>query len=584
MAIGEERRNRYRDLILSQVPRILSAADRNPLSPTFGCLDRAFWHYRTMTDYAAPIHQEGALSLVIVGQQEEAGNPYFGSEDLRSVAIAALRYWCRLQRSDGSFDEFYPGERSFVATAFTTYAISESVRRLGRDPGREDLDEVTAALRKACDWLHRHRDVVVVNHTAGAIAAIYNVYLLTADERLLDYREAKIEDLLAYQHEEGWFYEYGGADLAYLSLCVDYLAKDYRHSRDGRLGESMTKALQFMAHFLHPDGSFGGEYGSRNAKYLMPHALEITADERPEAAYLLAGHHRALAAGTVVSPAVMDDRYGAFFANKYAEAWADCRHDDHPSDYADLHGEGTFHFPGAGFLVRRDPDSYTVVGLSKHGVLKAFSRGGSSRLLFSDAGYFARFEGEIIGTTQWLDLEAAATVKNVAADAEVSPKSVEAGTEISLSCQMKRIDTSLPMRKHMISFRLFLRLAAWSGTLMDLFGKKIKQRMIGVRQPLPLRIDREIAIKSKLLQITDRIQLGRGAGLQQLARCRDAAALHVASSRYHQVNELDVAGGWQLSPEDIDSLNAGRVVELETRVALGVVPDQAVVRVESRTI
>ena len=57
--------NPYGDLVLAKIPQLLSSVDRNPYSPTYGCADRAFWHYRTMVDYAAPIHQEIALTLAI---------------------------------------------------------------------------------------------------------------------------------------------------------------------------------------------------------------------------------------------------------------------------------------------------------------------------------------------------------------------------------------------------------------------------------------------------------------------------------------------------------------------------------------
>ena len=194
----------YQKLVLGVVPQVLSSVDGNPHSPTYGCFDRAFWHYRTMTDYAAPIHQEGVLTLAIVVEQEDDGNPYFGSQHLFDLCVAGMQFWCQLQRRDGSFDEFYPYERSFVATAFTAYAISETLRRLEARIHEDARDQIIAALSGACDWLNAHRDVVVVNHTAGAIAAMQNVHLLTGERRFADYREAKIEDLLQHQHEEGW--------------------------------------------------------------------------------------------------------------------------------------------------------------------------------------------------------------------------------------------------------------------------------------------------------------------------------------------------------------------------------------------
>ena len=31
---------------LAQIPKILTLGDRNPHSPTYGCFDRNFWHYK----------------------------------------------------------------------------------------------------------------------------------------------------------------------------------------------------------------------------------------------------------------------------------------------------------------------------------------------------------------------------------------------------------------------------------------------------------------------------------------------------------------------------------------------------------
>ena len=31
---------------LAQIPKILTLLDRNPHSPTYGCFDRNFWHYK----------------------------------------------------------------------------------------------------------------------------------------------------------------------------------------------------------------------------------------------------------------------------------------------------------------------------------------------------------------------------------------------------------------------------------------------------------------------------------------------------------------------------------------------------------
>ena len=37
---------------------------------------------------------------------------------------------------------------------------------------------------------------------------------------------------------------------------------------------------------MHPDGSYGGEYGSRNTYHFYPHGFELFADRVPEAAFI----------------------------------------------------------------------------------------------------------------------------------------------------------------------------------------------------------------------------------------------------------------------------------------------------------
>ena len=543
----------YGHLIIAQIPQLLSMADRNPFSPTYGCFDRGFWHYRTMTDYAAPIYQEAALTLIIATQCDKDGNPYWGSAELEELAIEAMRFWCGLQHRDGSFSEFYPHERSFVATAFTAYAISEGLLRLGKRVGNEVRLEITEALIRAVEWLNVHRDVIVVNHTAGAIAALQNLFLLTEDRQFVEFREKKIDDLLAHQHDEGWFYEYGGADPGYLSLAVDYLAKDYRHSRDERLLQSLKNAIEFMSWFVHPDGSYGGEYGSRNAKYLMPHGLEIMAAESPTAIYLLKQHYRALREGRVVSPFMMDDRYSGFFLNKYSEAWFD--HKPLPEiDSSDFRKPGTRFFPGAGLLVQCGSNIYTVVGVSKHGVIKSYAQGEKNAPLYGDTGYFAVFADGTVGTTQWLDL---------AVGSEIGEG--EGYTEIKLSCLMVEVNTSLPLTRYLVPFRFFLKLAGWSSFLMDWFGRAVIKRMIISRRFLPLYCQRHIRLEEDVLCIRDRLQLKSGKRLLRLGRRPDATALHVASSRYFQCSDNGILGQWQAADDSISLLNKGAMLEITTR-------------------
>ena len=83
-------RDLYVELALPYIPRLLHLIDQNPYSPTYGCFDRAFWHYRTM-DFPCGMSQEMVLPLALVYANEYPGNRYQGIGRIRELAEAAIR-------------------------------------------------------------------------------------------------------------------------------------------------------------------------------------------------------------------------------------------------------------------------------------------------------------------------------------------------------------------------------------------------------------------------------------------------------------------------------------------------------------
>ena len=62
----------YADVALTQIPRVLTLQDRDPSSPTYGCFDRNYWHYRTQ-DFPSGMYQELALPLAQVYAHASTG-------------------------------------------------------------------------------------------------------------------------------------------------------------------------------------------------------------------------------------------------------------------------------------------------------------------------------------------------------------------------------------------------------------------------------------------------------------------------------------------------------------------------------
>jgi hypothetical protein len=309
-------RNLYLTAALGELPRLLGAVDRNPYRPTYGCLDRQYWHYRT-SSFPSGMYQEGVLPLALVYATDLPGNRWQGEPRLRELAIAALRFAARSSHRDGSCDDYYPFERALGAAVFSLQAAAEAYQILQLDD-----PELLRWFRRRADWLIRHDESGrLANHQALAVLGLLRVGQITGEQAYRDAAGARLERLLAWQSDEGWFEEYGGADPGYQTLSIDCLAKVRKLTANAALDEPLRRAVAFARLFLHPDGSYGGEYGSRGTYHFYPHGMELLAPENPEAADLADGFLRGLAASK--QAAFSDDRMFAHRLGNLIEAYVD---------------------------------------------------------------------------------------------------------------------------------------------------------------------------------------------------------------------------------------------------------------------
>ncbi|MFQ5591898.1 MAG: hypothetical protein ACE5HE_12100, partial [Phycisphaerae bacterium] len=121
---------------------------------------------------------------------------------------------------------------------------------------------------------------------AATISALADGALLVRDALLLGEARRRLEAFLRLQDDEGWFPERGGADIGCLSLTVDALARIHHQTRWGELREPLERLVRFLVHFVHPDGTFGGCYGSCGTGFLSPYGVELLAPSSPTAATL----------------------------------------------------------------------------------------------------------------------------------------------------------------------------------------------------------------------------------------------------------------------------------------------------------
>lgn len=520
------------------LPRILLMVDRNPLSRTYGCFDREYWHYRTV-DFPCGMSQEFCLPLALVYRHPFPGNPYYRAPRLAGLTEAAIDFARMSSHKDGSCDDYFPFERALGALVFSTYAMAESYHVLELD--RPDLLEFFA-LRG--DWLRRHNETgQLANHQALAALALYNVFLLTGETRFRTASDEFRDLTLSWQHEEGWFQEYEGADPGYQTCTISFLAKLYRKSGSESLLKPLERAVRFAAHFQHPDGCYGGEYGSRNTYHFYPHGFEVMSPRMPEARWVVS---------TYLEKSLPDRRRYFNDDNRmcahYVYDWLHSWMDHQPAGEADGSEWGpppaSTWFPGAGLLSVRTGAYHAVLATSKGGVLKVHTDDGP---VLSDAGILLRTaDGRV-------------AVSHLVGSSSTHDEGLRRWT-IEGPFHWRRQTLSTPFRQ--ILFRLLnLTVGRWAPNLL----RWTLQRLLITGKPeAPFRFRREVTLDEHRVEIRDRIERTGSSRLAitDLMVGSDATSIYVANSNVFQDSVLLP---WWDYPDAARTLSVEGSVELPPR-------------------
>lgn len=462
----------YVRFVLENAPRMLSNIDRRRQSPTYGCADRNYWHYK-IVDFPCAMLQETCLTLAQLYTIDFPGNIYYSRDAIREWALAAIDFWTKIQKKDGSFDEFYPKEHSFSPAAFTLYATCMAYRLL-----KLERPDIVAHAQKSTRFLLSYGDPGAGNQRVAAIAGIYAYYLISNDQSVRGELDGLISTVLEQQRSEGWMPEYKGPDIGYQSITLGYLTDYYRLSKDERVRDPIKSMIHFLSHFVHPDGSAGGEYGSRNTSYLAPHGFEINGQEIPLARAI--AEKVFLHANPKVNVA-LDDRYIChFILPSYLTA---IEHYSETRNRVDLPCEQTLerYFRECKIFVKSTEEYYFICNLQKGGVYKLFSKRGGS---FSDTGYVLA-QRKTLAISNWIDVHA---------DIEVD------GNRLEIRGLFHKMMTRVPTP----FWHFMLRFVS------TFLGRKVlpllKRRFILREDAINVKLERVIEFRDDEIDVTDRVR------------------------------------------------------------------------------
>jgi hypothetical protein len=506
----------WRDAVLDLAPRIVSLLDRDPAGSAPGSFDRTWWGWK-FTDAPRPRLQEGVCVLAFLYALDEPANPWRGHPSLPQWIADALLAWTRLQHRDGSFDEACPYERSMAATAFSSFAVAETLELVGDVIPGAARSAADAALERAARWLLSHDEDhgVLTNHRAAVAAAVFHAARRTGNDAFARGARRLIERIVESQSPEGWFPEYGGADPGYQTHATFYLARLDRLRAHPDLGPALARACAFLKWFVHVDGSVGGEYGRRKTTLALPAGFELLGEANEDARAIAYALRRGHAERSATPLAAMDEMNLFPMACNLAFAWI-FRCSDAGVPLLPCTREADAWFPEAGLLVRSTRRYHAIVAAGEGGVVVGFARGSGARVrAFVDCGWLATWRGAICAS-QW--------------HRSAGPQD-EVPHRIEIEVPFVKVRDLRPRPSAFLLLRAFNLTVGRIGFLTRWLKRVAVRALITREQQVPGTLRRTIALDEDSIVVTDQVRW-RGTPPDDLRPVARYVPFHMGSARY----------------------------------------------------
>lgn len=520
---------------LVEIPRLLGHLNRNPSSASYGSFDRSYWHYRTH-DISSARLQEAVLTLALLYKNNFEGNIYYKDQRLFEWIVAVLDFTFSLQHKDGSYDEWYKNEKAFVATAFVTAAFAETALILGKEYA--NYNKLIGSLKKSADWLIDNiPSDIPLNQLSGGIFAIAAVFSLTKEEKYKQQARRLQKEFMEKQSKEGWWSEYGGPDIGYLSLLIDYFSKYYKIIPDQSVIESLTKAISFLSYFLHPNGTAGGEYASRNTEYLIPSGFVSLSKKIKGASNIVSFIIFMLEKEQGVLPRNLDERYLCY--NLYTWLQAGLSYDSVSEIYSPVEFSDVY-FSDAGIRIVKTSSYVCICNLRKGGMFRIYTKDGDRNVL--DSGIEFLYQGKML-SSQGIDI-------SNKIDSELGRAYVEGF--------MKYIKEPLMSTAVMLVFKSFQFFAGILPVFINRSLKKfIRKKIITGTPKSTIIFKRTFMFDSSSVTVTD--EIGAKISTKEIKTGNKASYTFVPSSKLFSVQEL---AKYNLIPATVENK------ELETKTLI----------------
>ncbi len=514
--------NSYLKQIYNSLPRLLALFDNDENSLTYGLADRYFWAWK-LIDFGNGTFQGAANGLARLLKESLLPEPIARRSVLKRIdsIFSGTDF---LRRRNGSMEEAWPFESSYCVTALVAYDLLTAVELLGEEIDALVKKRYLAVISPMIHFLEKGEEThaFISNHLATACAALFKWTLITSEES----KKANkiLSSIIRNQSIEGWFLEYEGADLGYQTLCMHYLADVHRMRPDLNLTHSLAKSIEFLAHFAFPDGSFGGNFGSRNTRFYYPSGIEYLKKEIPAASALARFMSKSIGRNNTVTLAAMDEPNLIPMFNSYCWAASIAAKEngslESDEQIPQINHQKTYRytFKEAGLVVDKAVNRYTVISWNKGGVIYNYDF--EKKAMEIDCGLILKSKSGKLFSTQ------AYNIKNKFEITE---------NEMVVQAIFNEMHKQLPTPLQFIVLRL-MALTIMKNARLGNFIKNILVRiLITNKKSCKVSNTRRIEMGSKLAIVDS--QKGEVNKFSLIKPESPFSAIHMASQGYWQIQD-----------------------------------------------
>lgn len=513
-------RSYYHNEIVLSASRLLGLQNRNPSDPTAGSFSKNYWHFKT-TDLPSSTHQMGLAILAKLWALEDS--PFYQQNYLLEQIYNGIRFLERIQKKDGSFDEWYTNERGWAGpTGYVMNACLDAFEILRSQGDVVELQRLRSIIEKGIHFLCTSSEGhPLANHIAIAILPLMQAKNLLSMQELTSHIQRLLVDFKKYwNNDEGWSLEYDGADPGYQSATLSFFSKCLRYERVEDIQQICLNSLDFISYFTYPSGYFAGSIGSRHTCTMFYAGVEHFRD-LPLGSRLSSYIEDHLNSGLQILPSQLDDHYFIYRLNEFLDADRFVKAKARNTTTTALPWETPClrkSFPLAGLEVGVLGNKYWICSLARGGNIR-IENIASKQVLLIDNGINATDKRRSLSSLWQGNYQIRASELELVVEGQLvdtTPKTFSTSKLIIF-----RMITSI--------FGIHHRSALWIKNL-------IRMLLMVNQKPTPHRFRRKISIQTKGIEIST--TLFPASNLSQVEIGGEFWTRYVPQSRYFSIDQM----------------------------------------------